>query len=208
MEAKLMKRLHIELLFLFMAAAAAPAVAQTPKGSDGDSKAPATVVVVNRLERAVTVWIDGEMKGYVPPAGQAGFYGIRAGRVSLQAGATGSAGPVAGEDRSLAPGETFTWTLYPVLSWEEKKGTGTLVLTNTLAREVEVSFGGSPAGRLGPGAMRAYPRVVAGEVTVSVHDADGNVVAERNLSVVPGNIARWEIGSDGDGSAPRADAPN
>jgi hypothetical protein len=202
-----LNRLRITVL-LFVAALSSPAAAQSAKGSGGESKAPATVVVVNRLERAVTIWIGDEMKGRVESSGEARFSGIPAGQVSLKAGAVGSAGPVAGEERSLGSGETFTWTLYPVLTWGEEKQTGTLVVRNMLDREVEVSFGGSPAGRLGPGATRAYPRVVAGDVVVSAQDDDGNVVGERDLSIVPGSIARWDIGGKEDGAAPRADAEN
>jgi hypothetical protein len=198
----------LRVAIVLLVALGSAAAAQSAKGSGGEPKAPATVVVVNRLERAVTIWIGGEMKGRVEPAGEARFSGIPAGPVSLQAGAAGSAGPVAGEERSLGSGETFTWTLYPVLSWEEKKGTGTLVVTNKLDHEVEVSFGGSPAGRLGPGATRAYPRVVAGDVKVSAADSDGNVVGTRDLSVMAGAIARWEIGTDAEAAAPRGGARN
>ena len=200
--------MRLNVAVFLVVALASPALAQSAKGSGGESKAPATVVVQNRLERAVTIWIGGEMKGRVEPSGEARFSGIPAGEINLQAGAAGSAGPVAGEARTLGPGETFTWTLYPVLSWEEKKGTGTLVVTNKLDHEVEVSFGGSPAGRLGPGATRAYPRVVAGDVTVSAADSEGNLVGTRDLSVAPGAIARWEIGADAEASAPRTGAGN
>ena len=201
-----MKRLTVAILLA--AALASPLAAQSAKGSGGESKVPASVVVVNRLERAVTIWIGGEMKGRVEAGGSATFPGISPGEVSLQAGAAGSAGPVAGEECSLDPGETFTWTLYPVLTWEESKGTGTLVVTNKLDRSVDVSFGEHPAGRLEPGATRAYPRVVAGDMTVSAADTEGNVVGTRDLSVAPGTIARWDIGGDAEGAGPRAPSGN
>jgi len=41
---------------------------------------------------------------------------------------------------------------------------------------------------------RAYPRIVAGDVTVKAVDAEGKVVEERTLSVAPHRLARWEIG--------------
>jgi hypothetical protein len=179
---------------LFLAAASGPAAAQTPRGGDGGGRAPASVMVVNELEQGVTVWINGELKGRVEPSGRARFDGVPSGPVSLKAGAEGSAGPVAGEERTLEPGETFTWTVYPVLSWGEEKGTGTLVLENGLDGEVEVLLNGEPAGVLTPGATRAYPRVVAGEVEVVARVPGGETVQERAVPVVAGNIARWEIG--------------
>jgi hypothetical protein len=183
------------VIFLLLLVLAVPVRAQTPKGSAGESRTPATVVVENRLDRGVAVWINGEMKGRVEPAGQARFPGVPAGMMSIQAGVTGSAGPVAGEERALEPGETFTWTLYPVLYWQEEKGTGTLVLENVLGREVDVFLNGDPAGRLGAGATRAYPRVVVGQVEVSARNAEGQVLEERTLAVTAGRISRWEIGS-------------
>jgi hypothetical protein len=196
----------VKTLFVLLAALAGPAAAQTGKGSGADARFPATVVVLNQLEGPVTIWINGEMKGRVEPAGRMEFHRIPAGQISLQAGAAGSAGPVASEERAIASGETFTWTLFPVLSWGEEKGTGTLVLTNALERDVDVALNGNPAGRLGPGATRAYPRVVAGEVVVSARGADGDVLEEHRLSVTMGGIARWKIGSREDASATRAEA--
>lgn len=198
----------LQVTVLLLMALAGPAAAQTAKGSGAHARVPATVVVVNQLQRGVTVWINGEMKGRVQSAGRAEFHRIPAGQISLQAGAAGSAGPVASEERAIASGETFTWTLFPVLAWEEEKGTGTLVLTNALERDVDISLNGDPAGRLGPGATRAYPRVVVGDVLVSARGADGSVLEERQLSVVMGGIARWEIESREDASATRAEAGN
>jgi hypothetical protein len=198
-----LRALYIALLLV--AALALPAAGQEAKGSGRDSRNPATVVVANRLNQGVSVWIDGEMKGRVEPSKEARFDRVAPGKVSLQAAALGSAGPVAGEERDLAPGETFTWTLYPVLSWGEEKGTGTVVLENGLDHDVEVTLGGSPAGSLAPGATRAYPRVVAGNVDVSARDAAGGAAEQRTLTVLPGNIARWEIGK-GDREVGQAEA--
>lgn len=169
------------------------ASAQIAKGGEG-GEGPASVVVVNQLDRGVTVWINGELKGEVEPFGEERFVNIPSGNVSLEAGAMGSAGPVAAEERSLSPGQTFTWTLYPLLSWEEERGVGTMVVSNALDREIELSIGGREAGSLAPGASRAFPRIVAGEVEVSARQSDGRVLEARSLIVTPGKIARWEVG--------------
>ncbi|MFN2432546.1 MAG: hypothetical protein ABR599_06980 [Gemmatimonadota bacterium] len=174
--------------------AAAPAAAQEGKGGNaGDG--PGAVVVVNRLERDVSVWINGERKGSVEPGDEVQFDGVPAGRVDVQAGVMGSGGPVASEERALAPGETFTWTLYPLLSFDEEKGTGTVVVKNGLEQPVDVFLGENPAGTLAPGASRAYARVVAGEVRAVARNPEGEMLGERKLEIAPGGLARWEIGS-------------
>ncbi|MBA2565241.1 MAG: hypothetical protein H0V09_07430 [Gemmatimonadetes bacterium] len=181
------------LAFLGCAVLASSAGAQEGKGSD-TPRGPGYVVVVNGLERGVTVWINGELKGHLGPGAEARFDRIPAGPVRLQAGGVGAGGPVASEERTLAPSETFTWRLYPVLAWEEEKGTGTLVVRNASADEVSVYFGDHEAGQLAPGASRAYPRLVVGEVDVSARNARGEIVDEREIAVGRGSVARWEIG--------------
>jgi hypothetical protein len=182
---------------------AAPLLSQdAARGSEG-GEGPGSVVVVNTLERVVSVWINGDLEGHVEPGDEVRFPNVPSGRLRLQAGGVGSGGPVAMEQRTLAPGETFTWTLYPVVAMGEEKGAGTVVLLNALAEVVDVQLGGRPAGSLAPGARRAYPRVVVGEVKCEARSVAGETLAEHTLEVRSGRIARWTIG----GRAPEGASP-
>ena len=173
-----------------------PSVAVRAQDAKGGAagKGHGTVLVDNRLERDVTLWVNGLSEGRCAAAETCELRRIPAGALQLKA-STGSQGPVASASLALDEGETFTWTLYPLLEWGEEKGTGTIVLVNRLDQPVTVLFGENPAGTLPPGATRAYPRVVAGKVDVRVRDGEGGDVADRTLEVQPGTLRRWEIGA-------------
>jgi hypothetical protein len=153
---------------------------------------PATIVVENQLDRSLLVWIDGDLEGVVPANGVARFEGRDTGRVSLLAG--DSRGIVASEKTTLSGGETFTWTLFPVAVFGEERGTGVVVVENDLDHAVEVRLGGNLFGRLAPGAVRVEPRIVAGNLVAVASSDTRGVVAEKTLTIVPGEIVRWRIG--------------
>lgn len=156
------------------------------------SAQPATIVVENQLDRSLLVWIDGDLEGVVPANGQARFEGLDTGRVSLLAG--DARGIVASESTALSGGEVFSWTLFPVAVLGEEQGTGVVVIENDLDHVVEVRLGGNLFGRLAPGAIRVEPRIVAGNVIAIASSDTRGVVAERTLTIVPGEIIRWRIG--------------
>ena len=182
------------LLAAVLAFAWAPARAQDGKGGARPA-ASGVVVVDNRLQRDVTLWVNGRPEGRCASGERCEIRRVPAGPLQLKAAAAEAQGPVASESRTLEPGGTFTWTLYPLLEWGEEKGTGAVVLVNRLDRPVAVFFGERPAGTLDPGATRAYPRVVAGEVEIRVQEADGRDVTSRTLSLRAGTFERWEIGA-------------
>jgi hypothetical protein len=184
------------LALCLLIAAIAPALGQEARGSEA-GEGPGKVVVLNSLERAVTIWINGQLKGKVAAGDDATFGRVPSGRLRLQAGGVGAGGPVAFEERVLAPGETFKWTLYPVLSMGEEKGTGTLVLVNSLSESVEIRVADRPAGSLAPRGSRAYPRIVSGQVQVEARNANGETLAQQTLDVKTGKISRWVIGGKG-----------
>lgn len=159
----------------------------------GQADSLGAVVVVNQLDREFLIWINGEPRGLVPAEGRATFDHVDPGTLSLLASGVGSEGIVAGEKRALAPGQSFEWTLYPQIRLGEEKGTAMLVLTNGLDQEVDVSLGGNEAGRLGPGARRTYPAIVAGDVTAKVMDLEGRVLKRFALTIMPGETMRWTI---------------
>jgi hypothetical protein len=182
------------LLAAVLVVAWAPARAQDGKGGARPGAA-GSVVVDNRLQRDVSLWVNGRHEGRCGSGETCEIPRVPAGPLQLKATAAEAQGPVASESRTLEPGGTFTWTLYPLLEWGEEKGTGTVVLVNRLDRPVAVSFGERPAGTLEPGATRAYPRVVAGDVEIRVRDADDREVTSRTLSLRAGTFERWEIGA-------------
>jgi hypothetical protein len=182
-------------LLVGAALALVPCVAADAQdGKGGAPRAAGQVVVQNRLEREVSLWVNGRTEGRCAAGEVCRLPGVPAGALRLKA-ATDAQGPVASESLVLDAGETFTWTLYPLLEWGEEKGTGTVVLVNRLRDPVTVLIGGNPAGTLRPEGTRAYPRVVAGEVEIRVQDPEGREVAARTVELRAGTLERWEIGA-------------
>lgn len=158
---------------------------------------PERVQVVNQLDRDVLVWVNGDPRVFVGPNATGSTTDVPEGPVLLQATCPKTGELLATERTSMAPGETFTWTLYPVGVVGEEQGTGVVVVENGLDRSVEVRLGGNLYGWIAPGAVRVEPRIVAGTVTATATDDAGTVLAERTLTVAPGEIVRWRIGTGG-----------
>ena len=115
----------------------------------------ATVEVENELDRDLLIWIDGEPRGVVPANDRVAFDGLPDGPVTLLASGLRREGIEASERRVLAPGESFTWVLYPIPVLGEEQGTGILVVTNELDVPAEITAGGLRAlSEPVPGARR------------------------------------------------------
>jgi len=154
---------------------------------------PATVEVVNDVERDMLIWVNGDPRIVVGGFERATIPDIPPGPVSLLASGQGIEGVVASERRVLASGETFTWMLYPVVVFGEEKGTGIVVITNDLDETVDVVLGGNVIARLAPGASRTTRRVVAGETMLAARNLEGDRLLEREVVVIPGEIVRWSL---------------
>ena len=120
----------------------------------------------------------------------------RPGRLSLLVSAPGAEGIVASEKRDFAPGRTFVWTIYPIMVPGEEKGTTVLVVRNRLDRAIDLELAGNAAGRIEPGAIRTYPHIASGDVTVRVRDVDGRVLYEFPLSLLEGETMVWNLGAE------------
>lgn len=170
------------LLAAVVALVVAPAVrAQTPE-----------IVVFNGTDRDVLVWLDGVPREVAVPGGEARFAGPE-GAVTLMATDPSTGAVLATQHTGLAPGEAFTWTLYPVPVVGEERGVGTVVLSNHLAVTVDVSLGGNEVATLPPYSTRVLPRVVTGEVVARATAPSGETVAEETVSIAAGAITRWTI---------------
>ena len=180
-------RLPILLAIVVIAAAILPAPARAQR--------PERIEIVNELDRPVLVWIDGDPRLVVDANSTSSTTDVPEGIVLLQATTTTSGTLLATERTSISPGETFTWTLYPVAIVGEERGTGVVVIENDLDHVVEVRLGDNLFGFLAPGAVRVEPRIVAGNVIAVASSDTRGVVAERTLTIEPGEIVRWRIGT-------------
>lgn len=166
-------------------------MAVTPGGLWGQT---ATVEVENQLDRGMLVWINGEPRGVASANGRVSFDGIPDGPVTLLASGLQAEGIEASERRLLAPGESFTWILYPIPVLGEEKGTGILVVTNELDVPVQVMAGGGVLGWVSPSGTRSFPNLVAGSFPVEARDVEQDLLEKTDIAIDDGEIARWVIG--------------
>lgn len=155
---------------------------------------PENVLVVNDTDRDVRVWVGGVPREVVSADTEVRLADVPEGAVTLMATDAATGEILATQHTSLAPGEAFTWTLYPIALVGEEKGAGTVVLDNRLDVAVEVTLAGNEVAVLTPGATRVLPRIVAGDAVARATEPGGSVVAEETLTILDGGIVRWEIG--------------
>ncbi|HJR54728.1 MAG TPA: hypothetical protein VJ982_13565 [Gemmatimonadota bacterium] len=167
----------------------------TLSATSAPAQLPETIIVRNALDRSVLVWVDGVPREVVGADQEETVGDAPEGVVTLMATDASSGAVIATEHTSLTEGETFTWTLYLVPVAGEAQGTGTVVLANGLDMTIEVRFGGETRAVLAPGATRVLPRVVAGTVEAVATAPDGTSLAAETLTILPGEITRWEIGA-------------
>jgi hypothetical protein len=175
-------------LVVLLAAWLLPAAVQAQDPDSG------VVVVRNELDRDLLVWINGEPRGLAESESEARFEGVPAGILSLLVSAPGAEGIVASERRTMTPGRTFLWTIYPIPVEGEEKGSTVLVVHNDLDRSVRVELAGNVAGWIEAGAVRTFPRVASGDVTARVEDEMGSVIHAFALTLIPRETMVWRIG--------------
>ena len=180
---------------VWMCRVAAVALLTALAAGRAPAQLPETIVVNNVLDRTVLVWVDGVPRDVVGAGEEKTIGDAPEGVVTMMATDAASGAVIATEHTSLTEGEIFTWTLYLVPVVGEEQGTGTVVLTNGLDTTIEVRLGGQTRAILAPGATRVLPRVVAGTVEAVAATPDGTALATETLTIIPGEITRWQIGT-------------
>lgn len=153
-----------------------------------------TIEVRNRLDHAVVIYVDGEARGTVAARTQKRFRNVSAGPTSLFATSPDGQRVVASENRTLAPGESSLWAIYPEVQYQEFRNFGGLMVENHLDRPVVLIVGSVVLGTIEAGGARGFHNLSAGNVSAEVRVEGGRILRRTTLSIRADRTTNWTIG--------------
>ncbi len=168
-----------------------------------------TLEVINRTSEAREVVVQGFREGIVEPGARARFRFLPTGPADVSAFGAGASGdgahgtttdgaeasgldPVPAQRRvTLSAGRIVKWEIPGPLP--EPAAFGDLVVTNTLARHVQVSIAGRAVGPVLAGDTRRFRDVSVGVVEVNARDVESGLDLTSAVELAADSEASWVI---------------